>query len=157
MNIHVKLLSEAAVMPTKAHATDAGWDLYASDDVFVSLNETSIISTGVSMFIPSGYFAKIEDRSSMGLSGLKVMGGVIDTAFIGELKVILTNLSCKEDRQYLTDDHENFIPYSQGKQILKGQKIAQVVIHKLPEISLVQTDELQEQGRGFKGLGSSGR
>lgn len=149
MKISCKLLNNKAKLPTKAHLTDAGFDLYSTEDVFIEVGQTKKISTGIALSIPAGYYGLIADRSSMGSSGLKVMGGIVDTAYIGELAVFLSNLTNGNDNETVL--------MRKGKQIRTGDRVAQIIIHSIPDVSLTETEELQESGRGYSGLGSSGQ
>lgn len=146
-----------AVIPTKAHKTDAGWDLYSIESVFIPCGKTILINTGVAVEVGEGSYAKISDRSSLASKGLYVGGGVIDAHFSGPIKVILTNLTNVQDKEkYDVDMDENLI-YEYGYNINKGDRIAQLVFHKFENVTLVEVKELWQSERGSKGLGSSGR
>ena len=62
-SIKIKKLSDNATIPTRSHSTDAGLDLYASEDVWV--DEGTLISTGIAVDIPPGYEGTIRPRSSL--------------------------------------------------------------------------------------------
>lgn len=135
----VKRLDDNATLPTRAHATDAGMDLYASEDVPYSPGQIIVIPTKVSIDIQPGNVGLVCDRSSMGKKGFKVAGGVIDAGYRGECNVILINL---------TGDHGC---------IRKGDKVAQMLIMPVSTPKVVEVTELSETERGDKGFGSSGR
>lgn len=142
MKLSVKL-SEHAVVPTRAHATDAGMDLYSKKGYSSVLagQARGLVETGVQVAIPEGYVGLILDKSGLALNqGLTVLGGVIDSGYRGEICVILQNTS----KDTIT--------------IASGQKVAQMVIMPIetPEIEVV--DELPEAGdeRGKDGFGSTG-
>ena len=141
-NLKVKLLSENAKLPTRANKTDAGVDLYAAQSVMIRPGETVKIKTDIAMEIKDGYYGQIHDRSSMGSKGLKVMGGVIDFSYTGEILVCLCNTSNG-------DESDSYI-------VNKGDKIAQIVILPYESWDVVQVEELNESERGEKGFGSSG-
>lgn len=138
-----------AVLPNRNLPSDAGLDLYALNNVFVEHGTTAIIDTGVAIDIPVGYFGKIFDRSSLGSKGLAVGGGVIDSGFSGAIKVVLHNLTNKQD------DH--YFPGIRGYQICAGDKIAQIVVQPCLLTDCVETVNLWHSQRGDKALGSSGR
>lgn len=138
-------LDKGAVMPTRAHETDAGLDLYAlGDRVIFSRDERTtensvVFDTGVHIQLPPGYYGKIEGKSGLNIHfGIVTLGGVIDEGYTGSIKVKLYNMS------------------NQPVLIQKGQKIAQLVImpYAAPDLELV--DHLDETDRGDAGFGSSG-
>jgi len=133
-----KKLNKSAKEPSRAHDTDAGYDLYSTEEVIIPAGDRAMVSTGISLSIPIGHVGLIWDRSSMGVKGVKVMGGVIDSGYNGEVKVILSNLSKKD----LRIDH--------------GQKIAQLLLQEVKSPTLKLVEEVEETTRGNKGFGSSG-
>lgn len=138
--IPVKLLTKTSIAPTKAHLYDAGWDLYSDVDLEILPGERKAVSTGIAMQIPIGYYGRIADRSGNAINfGIHVLGGVVDSAYRGELKAILINLS------------------SQPFQIKRGNRIAQLVIEAINMSSLLVVDELDSTERGGNGFGSSGK
>lgn len=141
MDISFKRLTPDAILPTKAHATDIGLDLYATEDVTLWHGSPIKIKTGIACNFPKGIAGLILDRSSMGAKGIKVMGGVIDQAYTGELIVCLINL-----------DRDTLLPRS----VLKGEKIAQLVLIPSYEVNITEAEQLEETDRGSKGFGSSG-
>ena len=92
-NLKVKLLSKNAVLPTRNLKTDAGIDLYASEDVFIPQGTTKVVKTDVAIQVPEGMVGKIEDRSSLASKGLRTGGGVVDCGYAGEVKVVIHNLT----------------------------------------------------------------
>ena len=147
IKVGFKLLDPAATIPTKAHPEDAAWDLYALEDTYLVNGVAKIIRTGVAFELPQYYHGMVWDRSSMGAKGIKVMGGLIDQPYTGEIKVVL--VKSLED----TSARFSFPSY----EIKAGDKIAQIVFTKLPITYLIQKEELGETSRGEKGFGSSGR
>lgn len=139
MTLQIKKLSPDAKLPSYAHPNDAGMDLYSNQNVLIKPNECQIVSTGISMAIPSGYVGLIWDKSGIAHNhGLKTMGGVIDSGYRGEIKIVMHNLSGKE---YLVE---------------KGSKIAQMLIQPVEQKKIVEVEELDDTPRGEKGFGSSG-
>lgn len=136
----IKRLSESASLPTRANKSDAGWDLYADEDMEIYPSTRATVSTGVSMAIPDGCVGLIWPRSGLAVkSGIDVFAGVVDSGYRGEVKVCLYN--CGE---------KTF-------QIEPGDRIAQILIQKIEDVELVETDNLETTQRGDDGFGSSGR
>jgi dUTP pyrophosphatase len=104
--------------------------------------EPHLVATGIFMEFPAGYEAQVRPRSGLALKhALTVPNspGTIDAGYRGEVCVIMLNAG-KE-------------PY----EIKRGDRIAQMVISKLPEVELVQVEELSESLRGAGGFGSTGK
>lgn len=134
----VKLL-DGAIMPTRAHPTDAGLDLYARKGAVIVPKQSATFDTGVCVELPHGCYGKIESKSGLNVNHSVVCcGGVIDEPYRGSICVKLYNLS---DIPYIVE---------------AGNKIAQLVImhYVVPDITLV--DELSETDRGTDGFGSTG-
>ena len=139
MEIKVKKLSTLATIPTTANKSDAGWDLYASEDAIIDPSKTELISTDISFAIPDGYVGLIWDRSGMAAKrGLHRFAGVIDSGYRGEVKVCLWNSADK----YCI--------------IHSGERIAQIIFQEVPQFSLKEVASLDDTERGEGGFGSSG-
>lgn len=121
-----------------AHATDAGLDLCAADEVVLAPGVPVKVGTGVSMAIPEGYVGLIWDKSSIGSLGVKVLGGVIDSGYRGEVIVCLINLT------------NETMTFSAGK------KIAQIIIQNYVAVAPVLVDDHDQTTRGEGGFGSTG-
>lgn len=147
-SIKVFKLHPDAKLPTRNISTDAGVDLFALNDVLVVVGTTTKIDTGIAVNIPRGYFGNVMDRSSMGLKGLAVGAGIIDTGYQGDCSVVLHNLNNKQD-------HDIFGNY--GYQVKKGDKIAQLIIQPCLLEDVEEVTELWQSERGNKGWGSSGK
>ena len=137
-------LDPGAFLPTRAHATDAGLDLYAMEDRVIwpdcKVGDGMVFDTGVHIEIPHGYFGKIESKSGLNVNhGIVSCGGVIDEGYTGSIKVKLYNLGMR------------------GYAVRKGDKIAQLIIqpYTAPELELVS--HLDDTERGDGGFGSTGR
>lgn len=139
MKLLIKKLHPDAVIPSYAYAHDAGLDLYATESVTLLPGQKGIIPTGIAVALEPGYVLLIWDKSGVGIKGgIKVLGGVIDAGFRGEIMIGMVNLS------------------SESYVFEKGHKVAQALIQKIkhPEIEVV--DELPDSDRGAGGFGSSG-
>lgn len=139
LEILVKKLSNKARIPTKAYEDDAAWDLYSAENVKLLPRETKIINTDLSMAIPIGWYGSIRCRSSLGIKGMVVTAGVIDSTYRGPVRVVLINIS-DEVREYKV-----------------GEKIAQLNILPVPSIYWTEVENLSETTRGSQGFGSTGR
>ena len=138
--IKVKLLSNQAKIPTQAHDSDAGWDLYSTQDVEILPGHRQIIPIGIALVIPEGYVGLIWARSGLSVkNGCDVLAGVIDAGYRGEIKVCLQNC-----------DSINPIVLN------KGSKVAQILFQEVPKFILEQVEELEDTSRGESGFGSSG-
>ena len=142
INLPIKRLDPSVELPSYAYAGDAGLDLRANEGVDLAPLERKLIPTGLAIAIPDGYAGFVQPRSGLALrEGLSMANtpGLIDAHYRGELKVCAVNL-----------DSEKTI------HIERGERIAQLVIQKVPVVTLVEVDELDETDRGAGGFGSSG-
>ena len=132
-------LDEGAAMPTRAHATDAGLDLYSRETRAILPNFAEVFDTGVHIELPPGTWGKLESKSGLNInSDIVCCGGTIDEGYTGSIKVKLYNLG---STRYV---------------VRAGQKIVQLVIlpYLAPELEVAE--ELKETDRGDSGFGSSG-
>lgn len=140
MKIKIKKLSDNAIIPTQNKKFDAGYDLYAAEDVKIQPHTRSLVKTNISMAIPQGYYGRIADRSGNAYKkGLHCLAGVIDASYTGDIGVVLFN----------TDKD---LP----SHILEGDRVAQIIIEKCHDVDFVEVDELNPTDRGSDGFGSSG-
>lgn len=138
LEIKFKKLNKEAILPTKATPTDAGLDLYAIKRKKIASNNVVAIETGIAMELPIGYYAQIFERSGYSLNNtLKIKAGVVDNGYRGEIKVIMQNCG------------------DYPVEILPKTKIAQIVLLPVPEIEVLEVEELSDTTRGEKGFGSS--
>lgn len=138
----IKRLDSDVILPSYAYEGDAGLDLKANVDVDIAPFERKLIPTGLAVAIPEGFAGFVQPRSGLALkSGLSMANtpGLIDAHYRGELKVIAVNLDANEPIH-----------------ISKGERIAQLVIQRVPVVSLMEVDELDKTDRGTGGFGSSG-
>ena len=132
------MLDPGAFIPTRAHSTDAGLDLYAMEDRVIFRDGSYTFNTGVHVAIPEGYVGFLKSKSGLNINSGLQSAGVIDSGYTGSIRVKLYN-----------HGHEMV-------QIKRGQKISQLVILPIetPEIELV--DNMEDTERGDNGFGSSG-
>lgn len=140
IDVKVQKIHEDAVIPEYAHATDAGADIYAIEDMVVKPHTTVLVRTGLKVAIPTGYEIQIRPRSGMSLkTAMRVANtpGTIDAGYRGEVCVIMENTGN--------------LTYN----ISKGDKVAQMVIMPVPMINWIETNELDNTDRGEGGFGST--
>jgi dUTP pyrophosphatase len=139
--LRIKRLRDDAVVPTRAYAGDAGLDLAACERVELGPGARALVGTGLAVAIPAGHAGFVQPRSGLAAKhGITIVNtpGLVDSGYRGELKVILLN----------TDPAEPFV-------VEPGMRIAQLVVLALPELELLEVDELDESERGGRGFGSS--
>ncbi len=137
--LQVLKLNTNAKLPTRAHPGDAGIDLYSLTDGILVPNAPIKIQTGIAMSIPHGFAGMICDRSSMGAKGIRVLGGIVDSEYRGEVQVLLINLGTAE------------------LAIKKGDKIAQMLVLPVNLCTVSEVSSLSDTARSDSGFGSSGR
>lgn len=143
MKICVTKLHPEAKVPSYAHSTDAGMDLYYhGEDVVLAAGARGVFATGIAMAIPRQFVGLIWDKSGVATKeGLKVLGGVVDAGYRGEVMVALLNTS----NEPVTLTH--------------GRKLAQMLIQPVvtAHIELVDGElPAAEDDRGKGGFGSTG-
>lgn len=138
----IKRLDPTVELPTYAYSGDAGLDLRSNEDVDLAPHERRLVSTGLAIAIPDGYAGFVQPRSGLALrEGLSMANtpGLIDAHYRGELKVCAVNLDA-----------------SRTIHIERGERIAQLVIQRVPVVTLQEVEELDKTDRGEGGFGSSG-
>jgi len=151
--LRVVKLNDKASLPKKSQDGDAGYDLSSSGYYEILPGERALIKTGLRMKIPEGLYGRIAPRSSLAVNdGIDVLGGVVDSNYIGEVCVILFNTQ-KEIKQL-----DLFAPSSvPGVFVVKpGDRIAQIVFENYSTLDVEEVLELEETNRGEKGFGSTG-
>jgi len=165
MEIKIKKLSEKAVIPSKMHQNDAGFDLYVPDDVVLQEGR-QVIPLDFSIELEHNYAATIQPRSGFSSKGIEcaycrvtkhslnvvnkefrldadVIRGLIDENYRGNVGVIVVV------HRHIAPD-EAFI-------LSKGTRIAQMQIVSVPEVTLEVVDHLSDSERGLGGYGSTGK
>ncbi len=138
--IKVQKVYEDSIIPSYAHETDSGMDLYSIEEFLIPPGHRALIPTGIRVAIPKGYEIQIRPKSGLALKqGITVLNspGTIDSDYRGEIKVILINHS------------------STSQKIFKNQKIAQMVLNKVENMKLSE-EKLNKTKRGSGGFGSTG-
>ena len=141
IELPIQRLHADAVVPQRAYTGDAGLDLASCERVELGPGERALVGTGLAVAIPEGYAGFVQPRSGLAARhGLTVVNspGLVDSGYRGELRVVLLN----------TDRTETFV-------VEPGMRIAQLVVLPIPELELVEVDELPSSERGVRGFGSS--
>jgi dUTP pyrophosphatase len=145
MQVSFSRVPEGRDLPVPARATDeaAGFDLRARVDGTLRLapGDRALVPAGIVLALPPGFEAQVRARSGMAWKrGLTVLNGpgTVDSDYRGEIRVLLVNLGQEPVR------------------IERGERIAQLVVQRLPEVRLKEVDDLRETARGAGGFGHTG-
>jgi dUTP pyrophosphatase len=141
IELPIRRLRDDAVLPERAYSGDAGLDLASCERVELAPGERATVPTGLAVAIPEGFAGFVQPRSGLAARhGLTVVNspGLVDSGYRGELRVVLLN----------TDAREPFV-------VEPGMRVAQLVVLPVPELELVEVEELPESERGVHGFGSS--
>ena len=141
-------------MPTKAHPSDAGFDVYATEDITLYPGQVKKTPLNLKLKLPDSTWAEITTKSGLGSKGQLVYAGVIDQAYRGVPHVIMTNVNL------ISHVDEDGYPIMRTDPIVikKGEKVAQLIMNPFSSnYRLVQVDEIDcDTDRGIGGFGSSG-
>lgn len=140
--LKVKLLTDNAVAPRKAHQSDAGYDICSTVTVTIPPQGRALVNTGVAIALPNSLcYARIAPRSGLSVkNGIDVMAGVVDSGYRGEIKVAVHN----------TDPDDSFT-------IHEGDRIAQLIVTMVAPMNDTEVvDDLDETERGEGGFGHTG-
>lgn len=144
MELKIKRLSDRAIMPIRAHKSDAGIDLTATN-ISTEVNESGqillVYHTDIAVEIPEGYVGLLFPRSSISKKSMRLTNavGVIDSGYRGEIMA---------KYQIVTDAMPSIYK--------EGERFAQLVIVPIPSIEITEVSELSESDRGENGYGSTG-
>jgi len=131
-------------LPRYAKEGDAGLDLIARESVVLPCGGgRAVVPTGLAVAIPAGYAGFVLPRSGLAMKhGVTCLNapGLVDSGYRGELKVLLVN----------TDPTEDF-------EIVRGERIAQLVIQAVEHVSFDVVEALDESDRGEGGFGHTGK
>jgi deoxyuridine 5'-triphosphate nucleotidohydrolase len=125
MSLFIKKLVVNACTPTRGSKFSAGYDLYSAENITVKTNNRSLISIGLAIKVPEGYYGRIASRSGLAVKyGIDVGAGVIDSDYTGPVKVLLFN-----------HGDEDFV-------VSEGDRIAQLIIEKIAHLNINLVNEL---------------
>lgn len=146
------MLDEGAYMPTRAHDSDAGLDLYTPNSFSLIGNSSCTVDTGVHVEIPKGYVGFLKSKSGLNVKDNIISEGVIDSGYTGSIVVKLR----KTTDPPLGPVLQTLTPMSSCKTFKKGDKITQLVILPVETPEPVLVDKFKETDRGDLGFGSTG-
>lgn len=164
VNIAIEKCHPDAKVPTYAHLTDAGLDVYAIEDVTIAPGETKLIPTGIKVAIPQGYELQVRPKSGRCLkTKLRIANtpGTIDAGYRDEIGVIIDNIEPPiKELIYDTENPQQItgIKYGASYTIGKGEKFAQLVLTAIPRAVFYDVESvatIANDGRDG-GFGSSG-
>ena len=133
------MLDAGATMPTRAHPTDAGLDLYARDTAIIPAKDSVVFDTGVHIELPQNTVGFVMSKSGLNVNHGLTSEGVIDVGYTGSIKVKLYNNSGYDYK------------------VNAGDKISQLVILPMLALPLELVDSLEDTERGSNGFGSTGK
>tara|TARA_Y100001937_G_scaffold109591_1_gene154425 strand:+ start:43086 stop:43511 length:426 start_codon:yes stop_codon:yes gene_type:complete len=140
MNCKIVLLNSDSRYPTKSHVTDAGYDLFSTEDVSLQPLQRKVVKTGIKLSIPAGFYGRVAPRSGLAVkNGVDVLAGVIDSGYNGEIGVVLIN----------TDKFESV-------SLPKSSRIAQLIFEKCEDMNFETVLSLDVSERDAGGFGSTG-
>lgn len=141
MKLKVKRLSDKAVIPTRAHVDDVGFDLTAISEKIVNLKDYGYVEydTGIAVTPEKGYYCKIAPRSSISKTGLILANSpsTIDPGYTGTITLRF-----------------KWIPDTLKYNV--GDRIGQLIVLPMPEVEIEEVEELQETSRAAGAYGSTG-
>jgi dUTP diphosphatase len=141
IEVPIRRLRPDAAVPVRAYIGDAGFDLASCERVELAPGERAAVGTGLAVAIPDGFAGFVQPRSGLAARhGITIVNapGLIDSGYRGEVRVVLLN----------TDRHAQFV-------VEPGMRIAQLIVLAVPEVELLEVDELPDAERGVRGFGSS--
>ena len=137
--LRIERISPFAKLPVREHADDAGLDLFSAEDARIMPKAQVTVGTGIKIAIPSGHAGFVWDKSGIAAKhNIKILGGVLDSNYRGELKIIMHNLGAG--------------PY----EVRRGEKVAQLVVEPIAYPPIVEERLPEDTDRGAGGFGSTG-
>lgn len=137
----VALIHPEALAPTRKTIGAAGLDVYSCESKVIKSQSRALVRTGIKIQIPDDCYARVAPRSGLSVKEIDVGAGVVDSDYLGELKVLLINNSVND------------------YQVDKGDRIAQLIFERIykDSFTIVNEDELTPTERNEGGFGSTGK
>ena len=169
--VKFKKLVPEAVVPMRAHESDAGYDIVATSKQYDEHGNV-VYGTGLAVEIPHGYAAFVYPRSSNRETNLILTNsvGIIDSGYRGEIKAIFHSVNSSLNfmhllkawlREYIpglkSHKQKNVRIVSLGSEYNVGDRIGQLVVMPVPRVEFIEVDELSDSDRGKDGYGSTGK
>lgn len=142
-----KKLKPNALPPSKGSKLAAGYDLHSCVDLVVPPKDKALVGTGLAIAVPPGNYGRVAPRSGLAWKNfIDVGAGVVDADYRGEGKILKSWLVCV----ILFNFSDKEFP------VKAGDRIAQLIIEKITDTELVETEDLDDTERGVGGFGSTG-
>ena len=159
IKIYIEKCRDSAVIPTYANPEDAGMDLYAAENIIIKPGETVIVPTGIKVAIPDGFEIQIRPRSGISYRTklrLSNSPGTIDSGYRDEIGIITSNVSVLD-----SEFSERTLEKGNGGhgtyKIYKGDRVAQLVLARVPLIVFEESKDVKNIGKNRGGgFGSTG-
>lgn len=163
MTVKIALCRPDARLPSYARRGDAGMDITAAEEVVLAPGETRLVPTGIKVAIPQGYELQVRPRSGISLNTpLRIPNspGTIDSGFRDEVQILMTNGSSMAGQDSLPVPDLKITSKGNRKGtyvISKGDRIAQLVLHRVPSVLWEMVDSVENEGVDRAGgFGSTG-
>lgn len=160
--IPIEYCHSDAKMPTYAHLTDSGMDIYALEDITIAPGETKLVPTGIKVAIPAGYELQVRPKSGRCLkTKLRIANtpGTIDAGYRDEIGVIVDNIEPFIKEAKIDENGRLYeVLFGSSYTIGKGEKFAQLVLCEVPKAVFYQVEHVSDitnDGRNG-GFGSTG-
>ncbi|MHB8963277.1 MAG: dUTP diphosphatase [Saccharofermentanales bacterium] len=161
--VKVSLCRADAGLPAYARHGDAGMDITAAEEVVIAPGETRLVPTGIKVAIPQGYELQVRPRSGISLNTpLRIPNspGTIDSGFRDEIQILVTNESPASGLDGVAAASHKITTKGNQKGsyiISKGDRIAQLVLQKVPSVRWEPVDSVENEGVDRSGgFGSTG-
>lgn len=165
--VRFKKLDPRAKAPVQAHPTDAGFDLQA---VSFTMDECGnfVYGTGLALEIPEGYVGLLFPRSSISKTDMALTNcvGVIDSGYRGEVMfkfkssvrslTLWSLIRAQFSKRFLHREPKSLTVFSSGRYYRVGERIGQLLVVRLPVVTMKESDNLDKSDRGEGGFGSTG-
>ena len=160
--IPIEFCKDGARLPTYAHLTDSGMDVYALEDITIAPGETKLVPTGLKVAIPAGYELQVRPKSGRCLkTKLRVANtpGTIDAGYRDEIGIIIDNIEPFIKSAEMDENGRLYnVEFGSSYTIGAGEKFAQLVLCEVPKAVFFQVESvesIENDGRNG-GFGSSG-
>jgi dUTP pyrophosphatase len=167
LSTKVKKISDKAVLPTRAHETDSGWDLTVTGIDKIK-GDTIFFKTGLQVKPPAGHYFEIYPRSSIAPLPLMLANsvGIIDSSYRGELivaiRVLHAEMGLSNERVTYPSGMINALDarpasITEVANLILGKKpkIAQMILRKMIDTTFEEVEDVEETDRGAGGFGST--
>lgn len=159
--IPIEYCREDAKMPAYAHLSDAGMDVYLTEDVTINPGETILVPTGIKCAVPLGYELQVRPKSGRSLkSKLRIANtpGTIDSGYRDEIGIICDNIDPVIHNAKIDENGRLYdVEWGSAITLSKGEKIAQLVLSEVPKAIFYEVESVAGIGEDRQGgFGSTG-